>query len=62
MQPRIPSTSGPCFEDVAKWWLFLLTVPMCVGAALFYLKTTPKKYEVQSVLLLGEKKRSGFQG
>ncbi|MBK7114276.1 MAG: hypothetical protein IPH60_17780 [Flavobacteriales bacterium] len=44
----------------AKWWLFLLTVPMCVGAALFYLKTTPKKYEVQSVLLLGEKKRSGF--
>ncbi len=44
----------------AKWWWFLLSVPFCMALALFYLKTTPKRYEVHSVMLLGEKKRSGF--
>lgn len=44
----------------SKWWWFLITVPICVGAALFYLKTTPKKFEVQATLLLGEKSRSGY--
>jgi len=44
----------------AKWWWFFITIPICVALGLAYLLTTPKQYMVQSVMLLGEKKRSGF--
>lgn len=44
----------------AKWWWFLITVPMALALGVFYLKTTPKKFDVSAVMLLGEKKRTGF--
>lgn len=44
----------------AKWWWFLITVPLSVAVAVAYVKTTPKKYDVGAVMLLGNKKRTGF--
>lgn len=43
-----------------RWWWFLISVPICVGAAYVYVKVTPKKYDVGAVMLLGDKKRTGF--
>ncbi len=49
------------FRKIAtKWWWFLITVPLFLGAAVFYLKTAPKQYVVQAVMLMGEQKRTGF--
>ncbi len=45
---------------IAKWWLFLITTTISVGLALAYLKTTPKQYSVQAVLLMSEKSRNSF--
>ena len=47
---------------LAKWWLFGLTVTIAGGLAYAYIKTTPKTYQVQSVMLMGEEKRTGFGG
>jgi len=44
----------------SKWWWFMITVPFCMALAVFYLKTTTKQFIVESVMLLGEKKRTGF--
>lgn len=44
----------------AFWWLFLITVTLCVGGAIAYIKTTPKTYAVEGVLLMSEKKRKSF--
>jgi len=45
---------------IAKWWLFLITTTISVGLAVAYLKTTPKQFSVQAVLLMSEKSRSSF--
>ncbi|MBL7938823.1 MAG: polysaccharide biosynthesis tyrosine autokinase [Flavobacteriales bacterium] len=44
----------------AKWWWFMITIPIFGALGLAYLMTTPKQFVVESVMLLGEKKRSGF--
>lgn len=44
----------------SKWWWFLLTVPLAVAIAYAYVRVTPKKYDVGAVMLLGNKKRTGF--
>ncbi|MEZ4739041.1 MAG: polysaccharide biosynthesis tyrosine autokinase [Flavobacteriales bacterium] len=46
----------------AKWWWFLFTVPFCLAVGVAYIKTTPKEYLIQAVMLLGEEKRTGFGG
>ncbi len=45
---------------IAKWWLFLITTTISVGLAVAYLKTTPKQFAVQAVLLMSEKSRNSF--
>jgi capsular exopolysaccharide synthesis family protein len=45
---------------VAKWWLFAITCVLAVGAAVAYIKTTPKRYAVEGILLMSEKKRKSF--
>jgi uncharacterized protein involved in exopolysaccharide biosynthesis len=47
---------------VAKWWLFLITTTVALVLAIAYLKTTPKQYAVQAVLLMSEKSRNSFGG
>ena len=47
---------------VAKWWLFLITTAITVGGAVWYVKTTPKTYEVTGVMLMSDKKRNNFGG
>ncbi|HOZ39311.1 MAG: polysaccharide biosynthesis tyrosine autokinase [Flavobacteriales bacterium] len=47
---------------VSKWWLFLITTTIALALALAYLKTTPKQYAVQAVLLMSEKSRNSFGG
>lgn len=44
----------------AKWWWFFITVPVALAIAWAYMKTTPKTYDVGAVMLLGNKKRTGF--
>ncbi len=44
----------------SKWWWFLITVPLAMAVAVAYVKTTPKKFDVGAVMLLGNKKRTGF--
>ncbi|HRF81198.1 MAG TPA: Wzz/FepE/Etk N-terminal domain-containing protein, partial [Flavobacteriales bacterium] len=44
----------------AKWWWFLITIPLALATGWAYVKTTPKKYDVGAVMLLGNKKRTGF--
>lgn len=44
----------------AKWWWFLITITLCMAAGVAYLKTTPKQYVVQAVMLMGEKSRNGM--
>ncbi|MBL8001357.1 MAG: polysaccharide biosynthesis tyrosine autokinase [Flavobacteriales bacterium] len=45
---------------MAHWWLFVITVLLAVGGAVAYIKTTPKSYAVEGVLLMSEKKRKSF--
>ena len=44
----------------SRWWWFLITVPLALAVAIAYVKTTPKKFDVGAVMLLGNKKRTGF--
>ena len=45
---------------IAKWWLFLIVTTITVGGAVWYIKTTPKTYEVTGVMLMSDKKRNNF--
>lgn len=47
---------------VAKWWLFLIVTTISVAGAVWYIKTTPKTYEVTGVMLMSDKKRNNFGG
>jgi len=40
------------YHLLSKWWYFLISLPICLGIALFYLKTTPETYEVQAKMQL----------
>ncbi|MEO8590564.1 MAG: polysaccharide biosynthesis tyrosine autokinase [Flavobacteriales bacterium] len=44
----------------AKWWWFLITTTLCLAAGVAYIKTSPKQYLVQAMMLMGEKSRNGF--
>lgn len=43
-----------------KWWLFGITTTIAVACAVWYVKTTPKTYEVTAVMLMSDTKRDGF--
>lgn len=45
---------------VRKWWLFGLTLFVCGAAAVWYIKTTPKSFEVSGVMLMSDTKRNSF--
>jgi capsular exopolysaccharide synthesis family protein len=45
---------------IAKWWLFLITTSIALALAVAYIKTTPKQFAVQAVLLMSEKSRNSF--
>ena len=45
---------------LAKWWLFGITIGLAVAAGVAYIKTTPKVYEVQAVILMSERGRNTF--
>lgn len=47
---------------ISKWWWFVITIGLSVGAGVAYIKTTPKSYLVQSVMLMGDKSRNAFGG
>ena len=44
------------------WWLFLVTCSIAVAGAIWYLKTTPKQYQVDGVMLMSDTKRNNFGG
>lgn len=41
------------------WYLYLLILPLAVGVAVYYLKTTPNVYEATSTVLIKEVEKSG---
>jgi capsular exopolysaccharide synthesis family protein len=43
---------------LAKWWLFLITGILSMAGAVVYIKTTPKIFRVEAVLLMSEKGRN----
>jgi capsular exopolysaccharide synthesis family protein len=45
---------------LAKWWWFAITVTISLAAAVAYIKTTPKVYQVQALMLMGERSRNAF--
>ena len=45
---------------LAKWWWFAITLTLSVGAAVAYIKTTPKAYMVQSMMIMGDHSRNTF--
>ena len=47
---------------LAKWWLFGITIGLALAAGVAYIKTTPKSYHVQAVLLMSERGRNVFGG
>ncbi len=42
------------------WWLFAIAVVLAGGAAVWYVKTTAKTYEVSGVMLMSDTKRNSF--
>jgi capsular exopolysaccharide synthesis family protein len=44
----------------AKWWLFAITVTLALAVGVAYIKTTPRKYHVQAVMLMSERGRNVF--
>lgn len=42
------------------WWLFGITLALSGAAGIWYLKTTPKTYEVTGVMLMSDTKRNSF--
>jgi tyrosine-protein kinase Etk/Wzc len=47
---------------MAMWWLFLATILVAMGVAVWWLKTTPKQYDVYGVMLMSDQKRNSFGG
>ena len=47
---------------LAKWWLFGITITLALAAGVAYIKTTPKTYHVQAVVLMSERGRNMFGG
>jgi capsular exopolysaccharide synthesis family protein len=47
---------------LAKWWWFAITITLSLALGVAYIKTTPKQYSVQAVMLMSEKSRSSFGG
>ncbi len=45
---------------LAKWWLFGITITLALAAGVAYIKTTPRSYHVQAVLLMSERGRNVF--
>ena len=41
------------------WYLFALFLPLAVGGAYFYLKSTPKLYQADAMLLIKDEERGG---
>jgi len=44
------------------WWLFAIVTLISVAVAVWHVKTTPKTYEVQGVMLMSDTKRNSFGG
>ncbi len=42
------------------WWLFAITLVLAGAGAVWYIKTTPKEYEVSGVMLMSDTKRNSF--
>ncbi|MBS1944944.1 MAG: polysaccharide biosynthesis tyrosine autokinase [Bacteroidetes bacterium] len=42
------------------WWLFAITLLLAGAGAVWYIKTTPKEYEVSGVMLMSDTKRNSF--
>jgi capsular exopolysaccharide synthesis family protein len=47
---------------MAKWWWFGITITLSLAAGVAYIKTTPKQYMVQAVMLMGDRSRSPYGG
>ena len=47
---------------LAMWWLFGIVTALAVAVAVWYIKTTPKAYEVYGVMLMSDQKRNSFGG
>jgi len=45
---------------LAKWWWFMITITLSLALGVAYIKTTPKQYLVQAVMLMGEKSRNNY--
>lgn len=45
---------------LSKWWWFFITVSLSLALGVAYIKTTPKEYLVQSVMLMGERARNSY--
>lgn len=45
---------------IRMWWLFGITLFLAGAAAVWYIKTTPKTYEVSGVMLMSDTKRNSF--
>jgi capsular exopolysaccharide synthesis family protein len=45
---------------LANWWMFLITITLAVAAGMAHIKTTPKVYEVNAVMLMSERGRNVF--
>ncbi|MBK9421086.1 MAG: polysaccharide biosynthesis tyrosine autokinase [Flavobacteriales bacterium] len=47
---------------LSMWWLFGIVTAISVAAAVWYVKTTPRQYEVYGVMLMSDQKRNSFGG
>jgi len=47
---------------MARWWLFPISIGLCLVLGVAYIKTTPKQYQVKTVVLMSEKGRNQFGG
>lgn len=45
---------------LSKWWLFGITITLALAAGVAKIKTTPKSYMVEGILLMSEQKRNSF--
>ncbi len=45
-----------------KWWLFVIVTAIALALAAWHVKTTPKRYEVNGVMLMSDTKRNNYGG